>query len=633
MTCRLPHHALVAGCLVALSSCGARSELGRQRGLGFEPRDSGAAPGERGGGAADSGRQPKRTNTQEGEAVEAVDESGRTSDLAGEAVDPADESGGTERCSGDTWSGGDLEQACRPRTQCLPGEYETDAGSATSDRTCELATICAEGQEQLSAATATRDAVCRDCVAGEFCAGAGFAAITCKPGEACVDGRSYVDCYAVGGFTMDPTQACVPWTVCLPGDVEISPPTGTVDRICAPPPWIDQFATGEPDFGKGVATDGAGHLYVVGMTYGDLKDGQNPDDADGFVRKYTDRGQVEWTRQFGSDAYDTATGVAVDASGGIYVTGFTEGLLHGGESDDDADCFLRKYEADGSVLWTQQFGTEATCQASAVATDGTDDVYVAGSGSGVLEGGTGGGAVFLRKFGAGGSLEWSEQFGDPMHEGGGALAVTSSGNVFLAGYIRSSRDDWNRSNSDAYLHKYDSEGEQEWTIQFGTPSDDYAYGLATDEAGNVYCVGRTDGNLAGVGEFSSINAFVKKYSDEGFELWTDQFAFGDHSEANAVVVDVDGNVFVGGYSSLVAQGDGEVGGLGAFVRRYSAEGVTDWTREFVTDAFGGVASLASDGTGGVFAVGTSGVDVDTGEALDTPYSVFLMHVSGYPATN
>jgi hypothetical protein len=362
------------------------------------------------------------------------------------------------------------------------------------------------------------------------------------------------------------------------------------------------------------------------MTYGALVEGENLNDADGFVRKYTDGGQVEWTRQFGSDDYDNAQAVALDRSGGIYVAGLTGGHLNGGVSDDDDDCFLRKYDADGAVRWTQQFGIDAPCQASAVATDGTGHVYVAGSSTGVLEDGTDDGAVFLRKYDAEGALEWSEQFGDLTNDGVGSVAADTSGNVFLAGFTNGSLGGENLGNSDAYVRKYDSEGVVEWTAQFGTSSYDYVYGLTTDDGGNVYCVGRTDGSLAGLGRFNSIDAFVRKYSGDGVELWTDQLALSERSEANAVVVDDGGNLFVGGSSSHVVQGDGEVGARGAFVRRYSAEGVPAWTQEFITDAFGGVASLAADGSGGVFAVGTSAVDLDTGEGLDTPYSVFLMHL-------
>jgi len=52
---------------------------------------------------------------------------------------------------------------------------------------------------------------------------------------------------------------------------------------------------------------------------------------------------VDWTRQFGTAAFDRAEGISVDASG-VYVAGRTNGALPGQTSSGE-DAFVRKYDA------------------------------------------------------------------------------------------------------------------------------------------------------------------------------------------------------------------------------------------------------------------------------------------------
>ena len=45
--------------------------------------------------------------------------------------------------------------------------------------------------------------------------------------------------------------------------------------------------------------------------------------------------------------------------------------------------------------------------------------------------------------------------------------------------------------SDAWVRKYDSDGNDLWTNQFGSEGADAAYSGDTDGEGNLYVVGRT----------------------------------------------------------------------------------------------------------------------------------------------
>lgn len=80
-----------------------------------------------------------------------------------------------------------------------------------------------------------------------------------------------------------------------------------------------------------------------------------------------------------------------------------------------------------------------------------------------------------------------------------------------------------------------------WTRQFGSTKTESANAVAVDSAGNVYAAGWTQGALSGQTSAGDEDAFVRKYDGEGNELWTRQFGSAKNEVANGVTVDSAGN--------------------------------------------------------------------------------------------
>ena len=138
----------------------------------------------------------------------------------------------------------------------------------------------------------------------------------------------------------------------------------------------------------------------------------------------------------------------------------------------------------------------------------------------------------------------------------------------------------------------------QWIRQFGTANDDFVYGVAVDASG-VYVVGSTPGRLPGQTSFGAGDAFVRKYDANGNELWTRQFgstAAGSDDRAYGVSADATG-IYLVGYTMGPLPGQTNGGG---FLRKYDHGGNELWTRQF----FSVFPALATDSTG-VFVVGTS----------------------------
>src|SRR5262249_45987744 len=72
------------------------------------------------------------------------------------------------------------------------------------------------------------------------------------------------------------------------------------------------------------------------------------DQADAFVRKYDASGNELWTRQFGTAGIDVAHAVAADATG-VYVAGVTDGAFTGQTNVGSRDAFVVKLDK-GVVL-------------------------------------------------------------------------------------------------------------------------------------------------------------------------------------------------------------------------------------------------------------------------------------------
>ena len=73
----------------------------------------------------------------------------------------------------------------------------------------------------------------------------------------------------------------------------------------------------------------------------------NAGDYDVFVRKYDAKGGAVWTQQFGGRAHEELLSIAVDASG-VYAAGVTDGALTNQRSHGSDDAFVVKL-ADGAA--------------------------------------------------------------------------------------------------------------------------------------------------------------------------------------------------------------------------------------------------------------------------------------------
>jgi hypothetical protein len=152
---------------------------------------------------------------------------------------------------------------------------------------------------------------------------------------------------------------------------------------------------------------------------------------------------------------DSGSAVAADRSG-IYVGGLTAGSLTPAGNAGGYDGFVRRYSLDGTADWTKMVRNAGYNDVAALAlVDGA--LYAGGSTEGVL----------------------------PGEKSAGLM--------------------------DAFVRRYECDGSEDWTVQFGTKGSDVLRALSV-RGSRIMTAGSTDGQFAGQTQLGQGDAFVAKIS-------------------------------------------------------------------------------------------------------------------------
>ncbi|MGB2898763.1 MAG: SBBP repeat-containing protein, partial [Candidatus Acidiferrum sp.] len=126
------------------------------------------------------------------------------------------------------------------------------------------------------------------------------------------------------------------------------------------------------DFGNGIAVDASGNAYVTGSTNSVNFPTKNPFQAafggggsDVFVAKLDTTGSLIYSTFLGGSGDESGNGIAVDASGNTYFTGFTNSANFKTKSPNNpfqaalggaSDAFVAKLDTTGSLIYSTFLG-------------------------------------------------------------------------------------------------------------------------------------------------------------------------------------------------------------------------------------------------------------------------------------
>ncbi|MBE9171190.1 SBBP repeat-containing protein [Pleurocapsales cyanobacterium LEGE 06147] len=356
---------------------------------------------------------------------------------------------------------------------------------------------------------------------------------------------------------------------------------------------IQQLGTAGFDGFSSSATDALGNLYVTGSTGGNA-----------WVTKFDSNGNQLWSQEFGTSSVESATGIVTDREGNSYLVGVTQGDL-GGVNAGSFDVWLTKFDSDGNQLWLEQLGNELVDLSYSIDIDVDGNVYLSGhSGKRDEESPLGQTLdTWVAKYDKDGNQNW---FRDSEASAAGeayGVAVGSDNSIYTTGWTIGNVGGENAGLYDIWLSKYDSEGNPVWTQQFGSEDYEFPWGMDTDSEDNIYITGWTLGDLGGANA-GSYDAWVAKYDSNGDRQWIEQFGTSEDDGLFLGGIEVDSNddIFLTGYT------DGDLGGENAgssdvWVAKYDSNGDRQWIQQFGTSELDYPTDLIADTAGNLYAIG------------------------------
>jgi hypothetical protein len=311
-----------------------------------------------------------------------------------------------------------------------------------------------------------------------------------------------------------------------------------------------------------------------------------------------------WSRSGDGIGDNVSHSVCTDSKGELYVTGgFSDSITFGSITLTNAgyyDIFITKYDTAGNVLWAKNAGGTNDDEGFSVSTDSSDNVYLTGYFSSSLITfdsitltNSGGSNVFIAKYDTNGNILWAKSSGGLGVDDGVSCSADIYGNVFVTGWFYSSItfDSTTLINSginDAFIVKYDTNGNVLWAKSATGAHDDGGLSVSTDASGNVFFTGIFYSPTITFGSITLTNAggydvFIAKYDANGNVLWAKRAGGTGWDEGYSVKADASGNVFVAGYfsSSSISFTNTTLtnaGGYDAFIAKYDANGNVLWAK-------------------------------------------------------
>lgn len=313
----------------------------------------------------------------------------------------------------------------------------------------------------------------------------------------------------------------------------------------------------------------AGYFYSSSITFGSFTL-TNSGSSDIFLVKYDSTGNVLWARKAGNTDQDASFYVKTDYLNNVYITGnFHSSSINFGSYtlinaySNEADMFIAKYDESGNVVWAKSAGGTSEDSGQGLVIDKSGNVFLLGvySSSSITFGTTnltnlGNYDIFLIKYNISGNVIWAKRAGGTYADYGNRIALDTIGNIYFTGNFSSSTIDFdsisltNAGNEDLFLAKYDSTGNVMWAKSMGGINSDVGYDIAFDNS--IYITGFFSSptinfdsiTLTRVGQS---DIFLAKYDLSGNVIWA--------LTSGGVSSDISYNIAIGTYDFIYISGN------------------------------------------------------------------------------
>ncbi len=198
--------------------------------------------------------------------------------------------------------------------------------------------------------------------------------------------------------------------------------------------------------------------------------------------------------------------------------------------------------------------------------------------------------IFISKFDSSGNHLWSKRLGSTANDQGNSVAVDSSGNVIVTGYVVGNADlngDGDTSDmyeasgatfDDVFISKFNSSGIHQWSKRLGGEQQDRGNSVAADSSGNIIVTGYVSGiadvngdgdtgdsyETPAVGVNGNWDVFISKFNSSGIHQWSKRLGGTGIDQGNSLAVDLSGNIAVSGFITDYADLNGDMALSGVY---------------------------------------------------------------------
>ena len=362
--------------------------------------------------------------------------------------------------------------------------------------------------------------------------------------------------------------------------------------VIDPTPWATYYGGSGADYGNGIASDSIGNIVVIGYTssssaiatsgsYQSIFGGSS---YDAYIVKFNPSGIRQWATYYGGTSIDKGMDVDISTNSEIFVVGITGSLglaTTGAYLTSGGNSFILNLNASGIRQWCTYYAGEFP---ASIEVDYLGNVIIVGS---------------------------------TAISSGIATIGAHQATLSLCGACLT---------SDGFIAKINSLGTTLlWGTYYGSTLEDYLFGLAIDNTGNIFVTGNTISvnsiSTTGSHQFSNAgytDGFLVKFNSSGVRQWGTYYGGGGDDYGYDIVVDSGGNCIITGvtYSTSGISSSGTFqpsngGGADAFVAKFNSSGVRQWGTYYGGNNFDSGAGICLDSTGNILITGytttTSGI--------------------------
>lgn len=320
--------------------------------------------------------------------------------------------------------------------------------------------------------------------------------------------------------------------------------------------WSKTYGNNTDEYATGVVPTADGGFLLVGHSFDNI----------GYYAiavKANANGDLQWEKRISTSGLAKPFGIVSSGDGGFLVVGTER------QSNGNVNGWVTKLNNDGSTAWSKNYGGSAEDQFNAIVK--TNDGFVlAGqtkSDNIDLPGSNGNYDAWLLKIDAAGNKVWSKNWGGNGEDYFKGVAITSDGSIVTGGYTTSGNGDIpaNKGGNEAWVMKFDGNGNKTWSKTFGGRNEEYISNIGVTTDGGLIIAGHTNSTTGDVVRVENdFGGWIVKMDGAGNKTATSTYGGRQDEFINGLITTRDGGYLISGYQDVPGRGyDGLLLKIGA----------------------------------------------------------------------